>query len=158
MGSTAGEERGTGARHRLLAALKRGHVRAHAHPVSSVVTKAVVTLVGLAFLAGGLIMMVTPGPGIVGIILGLAILATEWPWAEKWVHKAREKAHEAAEKARAMDPAVRRRRLFVTGLAAGAVIGLIALYLAMYDWPGWAIDSWNWVQSLSGAVPELPGM
>lgn len=58
--------------------LKRLHSRLHANPVTGLVTKIVVTFVGVGVLGAGLVMMVTPGPGIVGIILGLAILATEW--------------------------------------------------------------------------------
>ena len=40
-------------------------------------------MVGFTVLLLGLIMLVTPGPGIVTIILGLAILGTEFVWAKK---------------------------------------------------------------------------
>lgn len=40
-----------------------------------------VSVVGAVFLLGGLVMMVLPGPGIPMILLGLAILATEYVWA-----------------------------------------------------------------------------
>lgn len=138
--------------------VKRLHVRLHAHPVSGAATKVVVTLIGTVVLIAGLIMMVTPGPGIVAIIVGLGILATEWPWAERLVTRAKEQAERAAEKARQMDPAVRRRRILVTLGLTMVVAGALAAYLAVYDWPEFAIDSWDWVQSLSGVVPELPGM
>jgi hypothetical protein len=36
-------------------------------------------------------MLVLPGPGIVVILLGLAILATEYVWAERLLRKARDK-------------------------------------------------------------------
>lgn len=49
-----------------------------------------VTVVGFAVLAAGLVMMVTPGPGIVVILLGLAILATEWAWAERALDRAKQ--------------------------------------------------------------------
>jgi hypothetical protein len=103
-------------------------------------------------------MMVTPGPGIVGIVLGLAILATEYAWAERWLAKAREKAHEARLKAEAMDPKVRRRRLLIGGLFFLAVAGAVGFYVVVFDWPRFAIDSWNWLQELAGWVPDLPGM
>lgn len=102
--------------------------------------------------------MVTPGPGIVGIVLGLAILATEYDWADRWLVKAREKAHQARLKAEAMDPKVRRRRLLLGGLAFLVVAGVLVAYVAAYDWPGFAVDGWDWLQGLAGWVPELPGM
>jgi uncharacterized protein (TIGR02611 family) len=40
-------------------------------------------VVGFTVLLLGLLMLVTPGPGIVTIILGLAILGTEFVWAKK---------------------------------------------------------------------------
>jgi uncharacterized protein (TIGR02611 family) len=134
------------------------HRRLHANPALSLTTKLLVTTLGTLVIVGGLVMMVTPGPGIVGIVLGLAILATEYDWAERWLAKAREKAHEARLKAEAMDPKVRRRRLVLGGLFFLAVAGAVAFYVVVYDWPGFAIDSWNWLQDLAGWVPDLPGM
>ena len=49
-----------------------------------------VTVVGFLVLAAGAIMMVTPGPGIVVILAGLAILASEWAWAERALDRAKE--------------------------------------------------------------------
>ncbi len=40
-------------------------------------------VMGFTVLALGSIMLVTPGPGIVTIVLGLAILGTEFVWAKK---------------------------------------------------------------------------
>lgn len=40
-------------------------------------------VVGFAVLLLGLIMMILPGPGIVGILAGLGILSRELPWAER---------------------------------------------------------------------------
>lgn len=62
-----------------------------------------VTLLGFLLLVAGAIMMVTPGPGTVAIIAGLAILATEYTWAEVMLDKVKEKAKQAGN-------AVRRRR------------------------------------------------
>jgi uncharacterized protein (TIGR02611 family) len=49
-----------------------------------------VTVVGLVALIAGAIMMVTPGPGVLVIVAGLAILATEWAWAERLLDKAKQ--------------------------------------------------------------------
>jgi uncharacterized protein (TIGR02611 family) len=59
-----------------------------------------VTIVGGILLLLGLIMMVTPGPGIVLIVAGLAVLATEYVWAQRALHFAREKAQQAKDKVR----------------------------------------------------------
>lgn len=121
-------------------------------------TKLLVTTLGTLVTVAGLIMMVTPGPGIVGIALGLGILATEYDWAERWLHKARDKVHQARLKAEAMDPRARRRRLLLSGLAVLVVGGAVALYVALFDWPSFAVTGWDWFQNIASWVPELPGM
>jgi hypothetical protein len=42
-----------------------------------------VLVVGVVVLAAGAAMLVLPGPGVIVLILGLAILATEFAWAER---------------------------------------------------------------------------
>jgi uncharacterized protein (TIGR02611 family) len=42
-----------------------------------------VTVVGISMLAGGVVMLVLPGPGLAVILLGLAVLATEYDWAAR---------------------------------------------------------------------------
>ncbi|WP_034485338.1 PGPGW domain-containing protein [Actinomadura oligospora] len=69
-----------------------------------------VLVVGTAVLAVGVVMMVTPGPGILGIVLGLAILATEFVWAQSALHRARVAADKAKEKALAKARGKRSRR------------------------------------------------
>jgi uncharacterized protein (TIGR02611 family) len=124
----------------------------------SATTKLVVTLVGSAVLAAGLVMMVTPGPGLVGIVAGLAILATEWDWADRWLTAARRKLQEAKEAAEAMDPRVRRRRILLTLGAVVALGAAVTGYVALADWPGWSVGAWDRAQSFLGFLPELPGM
>jgi drug/metabolite transporter (DMT)-like permease len=59
--------------------------------------RTVIFVVGVALLVVGLIMMVTPGPGIVFLVAGLAVLATEFAWAEHLLKKAREQAEKAGQ-------------------------------------------------------------
>lgn len=47
------------------------------------VRKTLVLMIGSAVVAGGLVMVVTPGPGWAAILFGFAILATEFAFAEK---------------------------------------------------------------------------
>lgn len=136
----------------------RLHQRLHANPAIALTTKIVVTTAGVLVLGAGLVMMVTPGPGIVGILLGLALLATEYEWADRWLVAARKKAHEARQRAEEMDPRVRRRRIIVVSALTIVIVAVVTWYVVTYDWPGFAVTGWNWVQGLLGGAPELPGM
>lgn len=49
----------------------------------------VIAVIGGTILLGGIIMLVTPGPGVVIILLGLAILAIEFAWAKLWLARVR---------------------------------------------------------------------
>ena len=49
--------------------------------------KVTVTVAGGFVLLAGLVMLVTPGPAIVLIPLGLLILGIEFPWAQSAVNK-----------------------------------------------------------------------
>ncbi|RFS84154.1 TIGR02611 family protein [Actinomadura spongiicola] len=98
-----------------------------------------VFVVGTTVMLGGLVMMVTPGPGLLGIIVGLAILATEFAWAQRALHRARAAADRAKEKA--LDPRTRRRNLILGALATALAAGAITAYLAIYGFVvPWAID------------------
>ena len=49
----------------------------------------IVTLLGGSVLALGIALLVLPGPAFLVIPTGLAILAIEYAWAKRWLHKAR---------------------------------------------------------------------
>jgi uncharacterized protein (TIGR02611 family) len=66
------------------------------HPLSQIVRfigrsgkRIAVTVLGFVVLIAGVIMMVTPGPGVLAIVAGLAILASEWAWAERALDRAK---------------------------------------------------------------------
>lgn len=54
-----------------------------------------VSVAGLVLLVLGLAMMVLPGPGILFILAGLAVLATEYVWAQRMLNYAKTKAEQA---------------------------------------------------------------
>ena len=56
-----------------------------------IVRKIVIAIVGVSVLGIGAAMIFLPGPAIVVIPLGLAILATEFAWAKVLLHKLKEK-------------------------------------------------------------------
>ena len=43
--------------------------------------------VGSIVLVGGIVLLALPGPGILGVIAGVAILSSEFPWARRWLEK-----------------------------------------------------------------------
>ncbi len=61
-----------------------------AHMTYKVARRIVITVVGLTVLLLGAIMIVTPGPALVFIPLGLAILSIEFAWARYWLKKIRD--------------------------------------------------------------------
>lgn len=137
---------------------QRLQTRLHRNPVTGALTKAVVTLIGVGVLAAGVVMMVAPGPGVVGILLGLAILATEWHWARRLLTWVRDRVGAAADRARSVDPGVRRRRILLAASSLLALTVAVVAWVGVVGWPAWAVRGWNWVQSFSSLVPELPGM
>ncbi|MGH8998339.1 MAG: PGPGW domain-containing protein [Acidimicrobiia bacterium] len=58
------------------------------------------SLVGVALLLAGLVMMITPGPGMLAVIAGLSVLATEYAWARRALASAKRRAVAARDRAR----------------------------------------------------------
>jgi uncharacterized protein (TIGR02611 family) len=57
-----------------------------------------ISIAGGAVVLAGLVMLVLPGPGVIVIIAGLAILATEYVWAQRAMNFAKRKASQAKDK------------------------------------------------------------
>lgn len=62
-----------------------------AHLTYKAARRIVVAIVGATVLLIGLVMLVTPGPGLVVIPIGLAILGLEFAWARYWLSQARDR-------------------------------------------------------------------
>jgi uncharacterized protein (TIGR02611 family) len=60
----------------------------------------VVTLVGVALIAAGIVLLVLPGPGLLLMALGLAVLATEYPAAQRLLDRLKGSPPVAAARAR----------------------------------------------------------
>ena len=54
-----------------------------------VVRRVIVSVVGVTVVLIGIALLVLPGPALVVIPVGLAILATEYAWARRWLRKLR---------------------------------------------------------------------
>ena len=97
------------------------------------VKKSAVTILGAALLLVGLAMMILPGPGILVIVAGLAVLATEYVWARSLLDRAKTQA----EKVQAAAVASRWRTAGTVVFALG-MLGLgIAMMIVELDVPFW---------------------
>jgi tellurite resistance protein TerC len=70
----------------------------------------VIGVVGTTVLLLGVVMLVTPGPGLIVIPLGLAILSIEFAWARYWLRKLREKLSERTSRSQADSAETHRTR------------------------------------------------
>jgi tellurite resistance protein TerC len=61
----------------------------------------VIAIVGFTVLVLGVVMIVTPGPALVAIPLGLAILSLEFAWARYWLAKVRRTISERTSRSQA---------------------------------------------------------
>ncbi len=54
-----------------------------------IVKRVIVSVIGATVLLIGIALLVLPGPALIVIPVGLAILATEYAWARRWLRNAR---------------------------------------------------------------------
>jgi uncharacterized protein (TIGR02611 family) len=59
--------------------------------------KALVLILGISVVIVGIVMIVTPGPAIVVIPAGIAILATEFLWAQRLLNRVKRSIARQAE-------------------------------------------------------------
>jgi len=59
--------------------------------------KLIISVIGFTVLLIGLAMLFLPGPAFIVIPIGLGILATEFIWARKWLHRIKSKASNMRE-------------------------------------------------------------
>jgi uncharacterized protein (TIGR02611 family) len=104
------------------------------HPWLDLTYRVVVGLLGAAIVVVGIVLIPLPGPGWLIVFAGLAILATEFVWAERLLAFARRKVHGWTEWAKAQS-------LMVRGLIGLAGLAFVAtalwLYVRVQGVPGW---------------------
>ena len=76
-------------------------IRRLAHLTYRAARRIVVAVVGATVVLIGVVMLLTPGPGLVVIPLGLAILSIEFAWARLWLKRVRERISENSSERRA---------------------------------------------------------
>jgi tellurite resistance protein TerC len=69
-----------------------------------------IAVVGITVIAVGIVMLVTPGPAIVVIPVGLAILGLEFAWARNWLRRLRKAISDRNSNRRAARAASHRER------------------------------------------------
>lgn len=84
-----------------------------------------VFILGVAVLLAGAVMLVMPGPGVLVIVLGLVILATEFAWAERVLDRTTATAAGAASKV--TDNSKGRAALALSGVSMiiGGIVGAV---------------------------------
>jgi len=107
--------------------------------------KLLVTIVGVVLLVAGVAALVLPGPGLLLLLVGLVVMATEFDWAEKRVDKVRDKAFDVSAKGVATWPRIVGSILSACGVVALGVFWCVDPQIAEFwvigpDLPfgGWA--------------------
>ena len=70
---------------------------APAHKTGVLLRRIVVTILGVALVVVGVLLLVLPGPGLLLVLAGLIVLANEYPWAQRYVAPVRRQAIAAAQ-------------------------------------------------------------
>jgi uncharacterized protein (TIGR02611 family) len=65
-------------------------IRRAIHLTYKAARRVAVLVVGSTVVLFGIVLLVTPGPGLLVIPVGLAILSIEFAWARRWLRKVRE--------------------------------------------------------------------
>jgi uncharacterized protein (TIGR02611 family) len=78
-----------------------------------------VTVLGVAIIAGGIVLLPLPGPGWLIIFAGLGVLATEYEWAARLLRYARDTVKRWTDW-------LKRRPLWVRGLVALLTLAVVA--------------------------------
>jgi hypothetical protein len=88
----------------------------------AVLRKTWVTVLGWILTVAGIGLLALPGPGMLTLVAGLAILSQEYDWAERRLHPVKEKAFEAAAAGVATWPRILMSTVGALGLIAAGVV------------------------------------
>lgn len=111
------------------------HARPGPASLKRALRRAAVTIGGFAALLAGLVMLVTPGPGLAAIIGALGLLGTEYRWARQLHDKVKRHALSFARRVLARTPPVRKRRAVWRRMLMGVLL-LGAVVAGLMTWCG----------------------
>ena len=115
--------------------IERVRARQERHRERNRIYRVVFAALGFLVLAAGIVMLVTPGPGIPVIIVGLGMLALEFAWAERWLERLLETAEQAVDQVTQGSP-LRRALLLGAGVVAVAAIVVMVVLWDVPYFPG----------------------
>jgi uncharacterized protein (TIGR02611 family) len=99
-----------------------------------IVKKVLVTVVGGGLVALGAVLMPLPGPGLLVVVAGLGVLATQYEWARRLMQRSKDKALEA-QRASVRSPL---RCALTLATAAGTIgLGSLMFFTGDVEWPVW---------------------
>lgn len=113
-------------------------------------------VVGWLLLVAGVAALVLPGPGLLLMFAGLAVLSQQYEWAERWVEPVRLRALRGAAESVETWPRIAASTLFSLGLAACGVVWIVQPDVA--DW--WPLDDDWWLPggTWTGVTQILSGV
>jgi hypothetical protein len=105
------------------------------------VRRVVLEVLGWALVAGGLAALVLPGPGLLMLFAGLALLSQQYTWAERRVDPVKERAVQAAKDGVQTWP-----RILLSLLGVLWLIGAGVVWAVRPPAPGWwPVDEGWWL-------------
>ena len=110
-----------------MTASQRLRERRERHRQRHILVRALVMLGGLAAVAGGVALLVLPGPGIPLLAVGLGLLALEFEWADRLLSRVLVHAERVA-------PASRKKRIALGGLTLATVVAA-TVYVSIWGIP-----------------------
>lgn len=109
--------------------------------VTGAAKRLILEVVGWVLLLAGIAALVLPGPGLILMFAGLAVLSQQYTWAERWVEPVRLRALKGAAQGVETWPRIVLSALFSLGL-----IGCGVLWIAQPDAPSWwPVDDGWWL-------------
>ena len=115
----------TGARNRFVEGLQERRAR---HKERHHLIRVAAAIGGFLVVLLGIILIPLPGPGLLVVAVGLAVLALEFAWAEHLLERTVERLSEAGERVKRASP---------VGQAAVALLGVLATAASLivaYTW------------------------
>ena len=109
--------------------------------VSKAAKRVVLEGAGWLLLVLGTAALILPGPGLLGVFAGLALLSQQYEWAERYTEPVKLRALKAAAEGVETAP-----RILVSLLAVAALAGLGVLWIVSPPSPGWwSFPEWLWL-------------
>jgi len=116
-----------GARNRFLEGL---HERRARHKERHHLIRVAAAIGGLLIVLLGIVMIPLPGPGLLVVVVGLAVLALEFAWAEHLLEKTVDRLGEAGKRVKRASP---------VGQAGVSLLGVLAAAASLFVAYAWDI-------------------